>query len=85
MTTIADFVGTWYFRGYPSKPCYISLTNADRLRVTDEFNATFPAHLNGASVLVTENPLNWGLTGVLSSDAKRIAWSNGESWLRDHT
>ncbi len=85
MTTIADFVGTWYFRGYPAKPCYIQLRGTNKLTVTDEFNQVFPAHIDAQSVLVTENPLNWGLTGVLSSDARRIAWSNGESWLRDHS
>ena len=72
MTLIADFVGTWYFRGNKNAPCYIRLRGA-KLEVTDEFHHTFPAHFEGDNVLVTENPLNWGLKGVLSSDSRRIA------------
>jgi len=79
--TIADFVGTWYFRGDKKAPCYIRL-HGPKLEVTDEHHNTFPAHVEGGETLVTENPLNFGLRGTLSSDAKRIAWVNGESWER---
>ena len=81
MTSIADFVGTWYFRGDRKRPCYIRLKGA-KLEITDEFQHTFPAHLQGDNAFVTENPSNWGLRGDLSSDSRRIAWSNGESWER---
>jgi len=80
MTLAADFAGTWYFRGERKKPCYIRLRGT-KLEVTDEHQHTFPAHTEGKDVIITENPLGI-LRGELSTDARRIAWNNGEIWER---
>lgn len=82
MATIADFVGTWFFRGVRNRPCYIRLNGVSSLTITNEEGRTFPGHVENQNVLVTEDRLNWGLKGVLNSNANRIAWANGESWER---
>ncbi len=82
MATIADFVGTWYFRGNRNAPCSIRLQGQTRLIIVNEKGRTYPGHLEGDTVLVAEDPLDYGIRGVLSSDTRRIAWSNGESWER---
>jgi hypothetical protein len=75
MASIADFVGTWYFRG----DNYIRSHGA-KLAVVDEKSNAYPAHVERENVMVSENLANWGLKGTLSSDAKLIAWNNGEIW-----
>jgi len=83
MATLADFVGTWYFRGYPAKPCPIRLLSATRVEVRDEWGLVFPARLEGGSTLIPELPQRPDYpVGVISSDLKTIQWSNGEPWKR---
>ena len=82
MATIADFVGAWFFRGYPTHPCPIRLLSATRVEVRDEHGFVFPARVEG-STLIPEFPQRPGYpTGVLTSDLKTIQWTNGENWKR---
>jgi hypothetical protein len=83
MATLADFVGTWYFRGYKTSPCTIRLLSATRLEVRDEHGLVFPARVDGGSVLVPEIPHRRDYpTGVITSDLKTIEWTNREQWKR---
>jgi hypothetical protein len=82
MATIADFVGTWYFRGDRNASCTIQLRGPNKLQITDEKHQSYPGHLEGDNWLVSENPSNYGIRGSLSSDARQIAWTNGEVWTR---
>jgi hypothetical protein len=80
MATLADFVGTWHFRGYPTHKCTIRLVNATQLHVRDEHGIEFSARVDGGTTLISERP---GYpVGVISSDLKTIQWSNGEPWKR---
>ncbi|PYQ29427.1 MAG: hypothetical protein DMF56_10690 [Acidobacteria bacterium] len=83
MATTADFVGTWYFRGYPAKPCTIRLASATRLHVRDEWGKEFDARVDG-SAIIAENQPGYP-TGVITSDLQTIQWSNGEPWKRTHS
>lgn len=80
MATLADFVGTWHFRGVPTHPCTIRLLSATKVEVRDEHGVVFPARLEGGSTLIPEPPGH--VTGVISSDLKTIQWTNGENWKR---
>ncbi len=82
MATIADFVDTWYFRGYPAKPCTIRMVSATKLHVRDEWGKEFPARVEG-DMIIAEPP--GALTGVITSDRQTIQWTNGEPWKRTHT
>ena len=82
MATIADFVGTWYFRGNHSVPCYMQMQGTTQLKVTDEQHQVRIGNVQGNTVVLPGNAYTGELSGVISSDAKRIAWSNGESWER---
>ena len=82
MATIADFVGTWYFRGVRTAPCYMQMQGTTQLKVTDEQHQVRIGNVQGGTVVLPGNAYTGELSGVISSDAKRIAWSNGESWER---
>lgn len=81
MATIADFVGTWYFRGVASQPCTIRLMSPTRLQVRDEWGKEFGARVDG-SAIIPDQP---GITGVITSDNQTIQWTNGEPWKRTHS
>ena len=82
MANIADFVGTWYFRGVQNRPCIIQMQGTNQLKVIDESHNNRVGRVVGDSIILQGNAYMGELTGILSSDAKRIAWSNGESWTR---
>ena len=83
MASLADFVGTWYFRGYQNQPCPIRLVSATRLEIRDQHALVFRARVEGGSVLVPEFPQRPDYpSGVISSDLKTIEWTNGELWKR---
>ena len=77
MATIADFVGTWYRGGDRKQPRIIKLNgkylsvqrSSDWLSCAFDGNNTIKH--NGGT-----------LTGTISSDMKRIAWSDGTSYER---
>jgi hypothetical protein len=73
--TIADFVGTWYFRGDRKAPCQIRLHGA-KLEVTDEQHNTYPAHVEGVDTLVTEPPPRLRSAG--NAEFRREAYRVGE-------
>ena len=83
MATLADFVGTWYFRGYQARPCTIRLVSATHVHVRDEHGLEFRARVEGGSLLIPEFPTRPDYpSGVISSDLKTIQWTNGEPWKR---
>ncbi|MGH8644812.1 MAG: hypothetical protein ACREX4_10270 [Gammaproteobacteria bacterium] len=84
MANPADFVGTWYFRGYQGKPCTIRLTGANRVEIRDEHAYVFPARIDGYTVIPEFPERPSYPTGVLSSDLQTIQWTNGEPWKRRH-
>lgn len=79
MANVADFVGTWYFRGDKSQRCSIQLQGT-KLRVTNEHNESFIARMEGGEKFVSES--NPAIHGTLSSNGQIIAWHNGEIWTR---
>jgi hypothetical protein len=81
MATLADFVGTWYFRGYQTHPCSVRLQGGNRVVIRDEHGYEYAGRVEG-DTLMTESLHHPGLHGVMTSDTKRIDWTNGENWQR---
>lgn len=73
--------GPWYFRGDPSKPCYIQTFAGPRgpyLVFTNEKGTDATGWLNqdGRHVTIPD----WNLTGTFTGDA--LVWPNGDFWHR---
>lgn len=73
--------GTWYFRGDPSKPCFVQTVAGPRgpyLVFTNENGTSASGWLgrNGRQVTIPD----WNLTGTVRADA--LVWPNGDSWRR---
>lgn len=71
MVTIADFVGVWYVNGDKKKPARITLYSTHlRLQVGGSGTS---CSFDGVNEISNGS---YG-HGVLSSDLRRIAWTNG--------
>jgi hypothetical protein len=81
MPTLADFVGTWYFRGYKTHPCSIRLHGPSAVWIRDEHAYEYTGRVDGAT-LYADRPGHPGFFGVITSDLKQIEWSNHEVWKR---
>lgn len=81
--TLPDISGTWYANGNPAAPCHIS-QSGNSVSLSNERGVTATGNLVDPSTLST----NWGLlnggqiSGTISSDLRRISWSNGTYWSR---
>ncbi len=81
--TLPDISGTWYANGNPAARCRIS-QSGNWVSLTNEGGVTATGHFVNPSKLSTD----WGLmnagriTGTISSDLRRIDWSNGTFWSR---
>ena len=75
------FLGAWCAQGDPAKQCSVSM-NGLFLSFTNESGSTSSAHYVGMDQNVVSAD-QWGFVkGTLSSDGKRIDWSNGTFWAR---
>jgi len=75
------FLGAWCAQGDPAKQCSVSM-NGLFLTFTNESGSTSSAHYIGMDQNVVSAD-QWGFVkGTLSSDGKRIDWSNGTFWAR---
>lgn len=75
-----DLTGTWYFGGDNSKPCRIE-QNGRSLVLRNESGQSATGTITAPGVISTV----WGgttITGTLSSNHRRILWSNGTYWTR---
>lgn len=75
------FLGQWCAQGDPGKTTAIS-ANGPFFSLTNELGSTSSGHLQGRNqnVLIADQ---WQFVqGTLSSDGKRINWSNGTYWAR---
>ena len=73
--------GQWFFRGDPSKPCYVQTVRGPRgpiLVFTNENGTEATGWLgrSGRQVTIPE----WNLTGTVRGDA--LVWPNGDFWQR---
>ena len=78
MANIADFCGTWYFRG---KPCTVALASSNTVHITDFDGSVGTGQVSGDR-LHMEKPGFYATDGVISSNGQQIAWSNREFWTR---
>jgi PDZ domain len=82
--TLPNISGRWYANGNPTAACHIS-QSGNSVSLTNEQGATATGHFVDPSRLST----NWGfmnrITGTISSDLRRITWSNGTYWSRPST
>ena len=75
MATIADFVGTWYVGGDKTKLRSIKLSSTGNSLHVQGYGTTFS--FDGGNEIK-----NGSLRGILSSDLKRIAWTDATFWDR---
>jgi hypothetical protein len=73
--------GTWFFRGDPSKPCYVRTVAGPRepyLVFTNENGTEASGRLSrdGRRVTIPD----WNLSGTVRQDA--LVWPNGDFWHR---
>jgi hypothetical protein len=84
--TLPDISGTWYANGNSAARCRIS-QSGNSVSLTNEQGATATGSFVNPSSLSTD----WGfmnggrITGTISSDLRRITWSNGTYWTRAST
>jgi hypothetical protein len=81
--TLPDITGTWHAQGDAAKRCEIS-QSGDSVTLRNEQGRTATGRFTDPSTLDTD----WGyfggrhIKGVISSDLRRINWSNGTYWTR---
>jgi hypothetical protein len=81
--TLPDITGTWYANGNRSAACRVSQSGSS-VSLTNEQGKTATGRFVDPGRLSTD----WGLmnggqiTGTISSDLRRISWSNGTYWSR---
>lgn len=81
--TLPDISGTWYANGNPAASCHIS-QSGNSVSLSNERGTTATGSFAGPGTLNTD----WGVfgggrvTGTISSDLRRISWSNGTYWSR---
>ena len=81
--TLPAISGTWYANGNPTARCRIS-QSGNSVSLTNESGASATGTFTDPSTLSTD----WGVfgggrvTGRISSDLRRISWSNGTYWSR---
>ncbi len=78
---ISPVDGQWYFRGDPTKPCYVQTIPDPRgwyQVFTNEHgtSATGSVSRSGRHVTIPE----WNLTGTVRGN--RLVWPNGDYWQR---
>ena len=84
--TLPDISGRWYANGNPGASCRISQSGTS-VSLTNERGVTATGSFVNPSTLSTD----WGfmnggrITGTISSDLRRITWSNGTYWARAST
>ncbi len=84
--TLPNISGTWYANGNPTGRCHVS-QSGNSVTLSNERGATATGHFVDPSTLSTD----WGgfnggrITGTISSDLRRITWSNGTYWSRPST
>lgn len=77
----SGFQGAWCAQGDPAKQCSVS-SNGVFLSFTNENGDTSTGHFVGMSQKVVSAD-QWNFVqGTLSSDGRRINWSNGTYWAR---
>lgn len=82
--TLPDISGVWYANGSPASRCSISQSGAS-VTLKNQQGRTASGSFSGSSTLETD----WGafgggrITGTISSDLRRINWSNGSFWVRE--
>lgn len=77
----SGFLGAWCAQGDPGKHATIS-SNGVFFTLTNELGDTSPGTLQGPNQI--QAPGWQFVTGSLSNDGSRIAWSNGTFWARCH-
>ncbi len=81
--TLPDISGTWYANGNPAARCTIN-QSGDSVSLTNEQGATATGSFVNAGTIAT----NWSyfggrnITGTISTDLRKITWSNGTYWSR---
>lgn len=81
--TLPDISGTWYANGNPVARCNISQSGSS-VSLTNERGTSASGRFVDPGRLSTD----WGImnggqiTGTISSDLRRINWSNGTYWSR---
>lgn len=81
--TLPDISGRWYADGDFSRRCEINQSGTS-VRLRNEQGKTATGSFINPSTLTTD----WGyfgarnITGTISSDLRRITWSNGTYWTR---
>jgi hypothetical protein len=67
--------GRWYHDG---KPTSVSASPGGSVTITDEQGKTTVGHMSGNGDIVLSSLIH----GTVSSDGRRISWSNGTTWTR---
>lgn len=82
--TLPDITGTWYANGDTSKRCRISQSGTS-VTLRNEQGRTASGRFTDPSTLDTDWNYFGGnhITGAISSDLRRISWSNGTYWTRE--
>ena len=73
--------GQWFFRGDPSRPCFVQTARGPRgpfLVFTNETGTEATGWLSRSGRQVTIP--DWNLTGTVRGNA--LVWPNGDSWQR---
>jgi hypothetical protein len=73
--------GTWYFRGIASQRCEISQSGT-KLQATSEKGVRGNGSVVNSTTIKIDFPFDHNLTGTITENGNRIAWSNGEFWSR---
>lgn len=82
--TLPNISGVWYAGGSPAARCSISQSGAS-VTVTNQQGRTASGSFSDSTTLETDWSSSGGgrITGTISSDLRRINWSNGSFWVRE--
>jgi hypothetical protein len=83
--TVPNISGVWYANGSPAARCSISQSGAS-VTLKNQQGRTAGGSFSGSSALETDWGASGGghITGTISSDLRRINWSNGSFWVREY-
>ena len=79
--TFPNLTGRWLFRNINGQVCTITQTN-NGLRLVTEKGKVGTAKFQNSTSITADFPFAKALTGMITNDATRIDWSNGEFWER---
>lgn len=81
--TVPNLGGVWYANGSPAARCSIVQSGAS-LTLKNQEGRTASGTVSGSGTLSTDWGFGGGhITGTISSDLRRINWSNGSFWTRE--